>query len=113
MIVYHELTGYFSRVCNDDVQSVLEFVEVRGIPYNSSSKINLFNFVTDAVITRPAAERIVSFYDHGKQEYLQFQTYCFIKRTTELSAPIKKACLPSFSLFKICTRDKGTAYQYL
>ena len=64
--VHHELAGNFSRIYNNDVQAVLEFVEARGNPYNSSSKTNSLKFVTEEVIPRPAAERLVNTYDHGK-----------------------------------------------
>ena len=107
--VHHELAGNFSRIYNNDVQAVLEFVKARGNPYNSSSKTNSLKFVTEEVIPRPAAERLVNIYDHGKQADLQFRTDPFIKRTAGLSAPIKKARIkPSFSSLKKCAFDKGT-----
>ena len=71
-------------------------------------KLTHQKFVTEEVIPRPAAERLVNIYDHGKQADLQFRADPFIKRTAGLSAPIKKARLPSFSSFKKCESDKGT-----
>ena len=109
VLVHHELAGNFSKIYNEHVYSVLQFLESRGNPYTTSCNTNLFNFVTDAVILRSTAERLVSLYDHGKQAYIQFRTDRFIQRTSDLSLPIKKACLPSFSSTK--TGKKARKYQ--
>ena len=93
----HELVGNYSKMYSH-LHQVYEFLEGRGNLYDLEINYNkqLYNIATGAVVPRSTAEKLLSFYDYGKEKYIEFRTNRFVQKETSLSSTIKKMHMPNF-----------------
>ena len=94
----HELVGNYSKMYDSHLHQVHEFLESRGNLYDLEINYNkqLYNIATGAVVPRSTAEKLLSFYDYGKEKYIEFRTNRFVQKETSLSSTIKKIHMPNF-----------------
>ena len=78
-------SGNFSKVYNDDVKKVFDFVNY----------------------TRPVANRLIKIYNNRKEGYSKFRWGRFVEKTVDLSAPIKKSNFTQFFWLSIKQNKKS------
>ena len=73
-----------------------KFITQRNNPYLMQTSSTLHHFTTGLCIPSGAAQKMLNFLQHGKEEYCMFRNEGFITREKKLSDTIKKINLPKF-----------------
>ena len=80
------------------LHQVYEFLESRGNLYDLEINYNkqLYNIATGAVVPRSTAEKLLCFYNYGKEKYIEFRTNRSVQKEASFSSTIKKIHMPNF-----------------
>ena len=92
--LHHELIGNYSKIYSSHLRHVYKFLESRGNPYDLGT-----------VVPRSTAEKLLCFFDYGKEKYIEFRTDRFVRKETGLSSSIKKIHMPNF-LTRLKNKEK-------
>ena len=96
--LHHELVGNYSKIYNSHLHQVYVFLESIGNPYDLETNYNrqLYNIVTEAVVPRSTAEKLLCFCDYGKEKYIELRAKRTVQKEASLSSTIKKIHMPNF-----------------
>ena len=94
--LHHELSGSLTKVLSDSVDKVFNFLLERNNPYDVKETTKLHHFTTGHIVFDEHAKRLLSFFDHGQANYIEFCKERYINKTKILSDRITKNQLPLF-----------------
>ena len=96
--LHHELVGNYSKIYNSHLLQAYEFLESRGNPYDLEINYNsqLYNTATGAVVPCSTAEKLLCFYNYGKEKYIEFRTNRSVQKEASFSSTMKKIHMPNF-----------------
>ena len=85
-----------TKVLSDSVDKVFNILLERNNPYEVEQTTKLHHFTTGHIVFDEHAERLLSFFDHGQPNYIEFRKERYINKTKILSDRITKNQLPLF-----------------
>ena len=94
--LHHELSGSLTKVLSHSVDKVFNFLLERNNPYEVKETTKLHHFTTGHIVFDEHAKRLLSFFDHGQANYIEFRKERYINKTKILSDRITKNQLPLF-----------------
>ena len=68
-----ELSGSLTKVLSDSVDKVFNFLLERNNPYEVKETTKLHHFTTGHIVFDEHAKRLLSFFDHGQANYIEFR----------------------------------------
>ena len=94
--LHHELKRSLTKVLSDSVDKVFNFLLEKNNPYEVKETTKLHHFSTGHIVFDEHAKRLLSFFDHGQANYIEFRKERHINKTKILSDRITKNQLPLF-----------------
>ena len=94
--IHHELSGNISKEITDHTLNTVEFILARGNPYQTTATTALHNFTSAQKVPKESAEKILNFFEDGKQRYEKFRNERLVEKSKNLSHTITKRNLPKF-----------------
>ena len=94
--IHHELSGNISKEISDHTLSTVEFILARGNPYQTTATAALQNFTSVQKVPKESAEKVLNFFEDGKQRYEKFRNERLVEKSKNLSHTITKRNLPKF-----------------
>ena len=98
-ILHHrELREQSIKEYNESVRKVVLFISSRDNPYVTSPTSKLYHFTSGQVVPPETSEQPLSFFNYGRDEYINFRKERYIMKEKKLSDDIKRISLPPFLL---------------
>ena len=94
--LHHEFSGSLTKVFSHSVDKVFNFLLERNNPYEVKETTKLHYFTTGHILFDEHAKRLLSFFDHGQANYIEFRKGRYINKAKILSDRITKNQLPLF-----------------
>ena len=94
--IHHELSSDISKEISDHTLSTVEFILARGNPYQTTATAALQNFTSVQKVPKESAEKVLNFFEDGKQRYEKFRNERLVEKSKNLSHTITKRNLPKF-----------------
>ena len=94
---HHESSKAFTERLENQVQSVIRFIETKGSPLSGSAPKTLHNFVSKEIMPEVVRTDLLNASDTGKERYIEHRSNKFVQKTERISATIHKMNLSNMS----------------
>lgn len=108
-VYHHELTGRKSELFDQNVTRLLQFLEAKGNPFDTTQNTGLYNLVTMHSVDDSVKKRLLNVMDHGKDAYTSFRQERYITKEKKLGDRISRTNLPNFNFSKGPSKETSAA----
>ena len=106
---HNKASSTFTRKVEDQIQTMIHYIESKGSPLISSSPSILQNFLTKQQMTHDIRNDLLNASQKGKVKYLEFRKEVFIEKSRQLSATIHRSNLKGMKNISDCHSKKAAS----